>query len=130
MFRVPLFYDTWFDMMPKSIQALRCDDIQRQLEKHNMTTFVHRTSIFGERYYVIGQVDEKQYWHEQDIAKALDIPIEWVDLAYWEGMRARHYVKEEELNDLYFDNNTRLRFNKKNNKDIKYIDKGEWYEYT
>ena len=106
----------------KSIWHMRLNDIKKQLEKHNITACVHRHTFFSVDYYCVGQIDNKQKWNENDIAKALDIPLEWVDLGHYEDLKANYCVKEKELNDLYFDKNTRLRFNHKNDKSIKYDD--------
>ena len=114
--------DDWLFGGGKSIWHMRLDDIKKQLEKHNITACVHRHTLFGVDYYCVGQIDNKQKWNENDIAKALDIPLKWVDLSHYEDLKANYYVKEKELNDLYFDKNTRLRFNHKNDKRIKYDD--------
>ena len=99
----PFVFDTYCDWNGgKSIQAKRCDDIEQQLAEHCLIANVSRHDLFDVEYYLVEFTKDYGgglYPTCGKIAKALDIPNEWVNLYTCEyNGRTVYAVKEEELN--------------------------------
>lgn len=89
-----------------SIYNRRCNEIKKELCKHNIKADVHRKTLFDEKYYAIDVEDS----FCEDIAKALNIPFDWVEMAVSKENFERYLVLEKELNDKYCDCNGELVF--------------------
>ena len=99
----PFVFDTYCDWNGgKSIQAKRCDDIEQQLAEHCLIANVSRHDLFDVEYYLVEFTKDYGgglYPTCGKIAKALDIPNEWVNLYTCEcNGKTVYAVKEEELN--------------------------------
>ena len=105
-----IHWSNWVNFMGKSIYGLRCDDIEKELCKHGLKANVHRHDCFGVDYYVIEEAYKSVCFDKGMIAKALNIPMDWVDLASVDDMISKYWVKEEELNDKYLDCDGRFCF--------------------
>ena len=98
----------------KSIEAKRCDDIEQQLAEHDLIAIVSRHDLFDVEYYLVEFTNDYGgglYPTCGKIAKALDIPNEWVNLYTCEyNGRTVYAVKEEELNRKYKNCDGRLEW--------------------
>ena len=111
----PFVFDTYCDWNGgKSIEAKRCDDIEQQLAEHCLIANVSRHDLFDVEYYLVEFTKDYGgglYPTCGKIAKALDIPNEWVNLYTCEcnGMTV-YAVKEKELNRKYENCDGRLEW--------------------
>lgn len=97
----------------KSIQAMRCDDIEQQLAEHRLFANVSRHTLFGEKLYILSF--NKDYGggvhpDECNISRALQIPDEWVSLYDCDENKTEYAVKEKELNCKYKNDDGRLEW--------------------
>lgn len=98
----------------ESIYNKRCRDIQEQLAEYDLIATVSRHDLFDVEYYLVEFTNDYGgglYPTCGKIAKALDIPTEWVNLYTCEyNGRTVYAVKEEELHSLHLNDDGRLEW--------------------
>lgn len=98
----------------ESIYNKRCGDIQGRLAEHDLIATVSRHDLFDVEYYLVEFTNDYGgglYPTCGKIAKALDIPTEWVNLYTCEhNGRTIYAVKEEELHSLHLNDDGRLEW--------------------
>jgi len=93
----------------------RCEAIRKQLEDAGMNIKrLCRHNMFGEEFYLlkVDTLKSKEYPSECDIAKALDIPVDWIDFGGLVDNVNIYYIKEKEFNDKYCDCDGEIVFEK------------------
>ena len=85
----------------KSIQAMRCDDIEQQLAEHRLFANVSRHTLFDDKLYIVEfkkNCSGGGYPTTIKIARALEIPDDWVSLYDCDEHKTEYAVKEDRLN--------------------------------
>ena len=101
----------------KTIYGRRCGAITEQLKKHNVPVKrVGRHHFYNIRVYCIEiKIGKCGKWiDDDDIAEALNIPKEWIAFIHinTEHRYKLYFVKEDELNSKYCDDDGELIFKK------------------
>ena len=87
-----------------------CNEIKRQLCEHNIKASVSRHKLFDNHLFLLDVSDNEFRPHKRDIAKALNIPVEWVELYKCDTDLDVYAVLEDELIDMYGDCHKELHF--------------------
>jgi len=87
-----------------------CNAIKEQLCKHNIKASVHRHSLFDKDFFIVDVSDDDNCRCRGDIADALDIPVDWVDLYIYNDGLEEYGILEDELIGKYGDCNDELHF--------------------
>lgn len=98
-----------------NIYFRRSDAILKQLKKHDIRNVkVSRHHLGDWLFYVLefNRNNSDKYVDEKDIAKALDIPTEWVYFIHIdvENSISIYWIDEEKLHDKYLDDDGELVF--------------------
>lgn len=87
-----------------------CNAIKEQLCKHNIKSRVHRHSLFDKDFFIVDVSDDDSCLNRKDIADALDIPVDWVDLYICNDGLEEYCILEDKLIGKYGDCNDELHF--------------------
>ena len=97
----------------KTIHTKRCDDIEQQLAEHQLYANVSRHRLFGVKLYIVSFTKDYgggEYPSDKKIARALQIPDEWVSLYDCDENKTEFAVKEEKLNCKHMNDDGRLEW--------------------
>ena len=107
-------FDRWRYLSPfligDSVYHRNCNAIKEQLCKHNIKARVHRHSLFDKDFFIVNVSDDDSFLNRKDIADALDIPVDWVDLYIYNDDLEEYCILEDELIGKYGDCNDELHF--------------------
>ena len=98
----------------KSIQAMRCDDIEQQLAEHELFANVSRHTLFDDKLYIVEfkkSYSGGGYPTTTKIARALEIPTDWVSLYECNDHLTSYAVLEDKINNKYMNGDGRLEWN-------------------
>lgn len=98
-----------------NIYFRRSDAIQKQLRRNDIRNVkVSRHHLGDWRFYVLefNRNNSDKYVDEKDIAKALDIPTEWVYFIHIDVANSItiYWIDEEKLHEKYLDDDGELNF--------------------
>ena len=114
VFKYPLgVYSIEWGCGMKSLNAKRCDDVEQQLAEHQLYANVSRHTLFDKAMYIVSF--NKDYGGGEfpsvgKIAKALQIPDEWVSLYGCDEHKTEYAVRENKLNYKYINSDGRLEW--------------------
>ena len=105
-YEFPPIFTTFFN--DETTERKNCRKIGERLEKCKIAhKDVSRHNLFSQDYYLI-DLGVNSPITEEDIAKALDIPLFWIDFYSYPG---RYAILEEKINKKHCDSNGVLCFN-------------------